>query len=626
MGNFPNDKQRLVLNHRGKPLIVVAGPGTGKTTTLVKRMIQILKADPNTPVALITFTRLSRRTSDRDIKKDVAEASEEIPGTDIPRVATVHTFAKSLVHTFISDSGLDPHFHILLDNLGEVDLIVSEVLSDLGLKLEPGPIKEMISAQRDSQELKPVLGLEATKALEVIYHFDQLCTYYNSLDMQSLVLEATKMIQADPRRLTPLYLHVDEYQDLNVADQRFVAALASTPERQVVAVGDDAQSIYGFRHAHHTGIGQLFQDASWDRVQFDESIRMSIPIRRASQALLAKSSETYLSRAVLDPSSPTDKKVPLVMFTKSEVELQAVVGRVQYLKDHGVGRKGQPLRWQDFMILSPNSKTVDRFVRCLADHRVPVRIKKKEKLTAADKKMLLALRLMGHDDSLALRQCLELAGCELAELTLWRYEARKNNQRLFEYLRKIQSDATDIIRAIDNARTQCEDPDSFLRSIESLPGLSNTPEALSLRGLTKEALGDGPVSIGRVTKELYERLGVLDPESDITDEDKVLVTTIHSAKGLEAEVVFLVQMNAGLMPQIDKDLEEQRRLLYVAMTRAKTELTISFLERSVPVGQGWKHLKREAASPFLLDIADELREEVVAAGAIDAWVNRAQHS
>ncbi len=217
-----------------------------------------------------------------------------------------------------------------------------------------------------------------------------------------------------------------------------------------------------------------------------------------------------------------------------------------------------------------------------------------------------------------------MAGCGLPQLTLWRHEARKNNQCLFEYLRKTQSAATDIIGAIDNARTQYEDPDSFLRTIGSMPGLSNTPEALALRGLTKENLGEGPVSIGRVTKELYERLGVLDPESDIADEDKVLVTTIHSAKGLEAEVVFLVQMNAGLMPQPDKDLEEQRRLLYVAMTRAKKELVISFLERSMHVGQGWKHLKREAASPFLLDIADELREEAVAAGAIEAWVNRAQ--
>jgi DNA helicase-2/ATP-dependent DNA helicase PcrA len=587
-------------------------------------MIAILKANPETPVALITFTRLSRRTSDRDIRKAVGELSEDIPGTDIPRVATVHTFAKSLVHTYIEESGLEPDFHVLLDDMGEVDLLIREVLADLDVNANVNDVKEMIYTQRDSQELKPAEGVEATTASDVIHAFDEHCKFYNAMDIQSLVPAATRIIEGHASRLSPLYLHVDEYQDLNVADQRLVAALAGDAERQVVAVGDDAQSIYGFRHAHHTGIGQLVQDTGWTHVQFEDALRMSLPVRRASQALLLQSSEAYLSRTPLEARQPQDGKVPVVLFTTADVELNAVVGRIKHLKSHGVGRRGQALTWQDFMILCPSNATVDRFVGALTEQRVPARTKHKTKLTDADKKILLGLRLAGGDDSLALRECLELAGCAPTAILKWRHDARRQGKRLFKHLRDVESEAAGVIQAINTLRRLTESPAGFLGALVAIPGLAVTTDELAVRGLTVEQLGEGPISAGKLKRTLYEELGVLDPGSDIEEADEVLVTTIHSAKGLEAEIVFLVQMNVGLMPQSGKDPEEQRRLLYVAMTRAKKELIISYLARRVRSGDGWQYLKREAASPFVLAIADELEEEEVSAKAVGAWVSNAQ--
>jgi superfamily I DNA/RNA helicase len=119
---------------------------------------------------------------------------------------------------------------------------------------------------------------------------------------------------------------------------------------------------------------------------------------------------------------------------------------------------------------------------------------------------------------------------------------------------------------------------------------------------------------GHLIRSIYERFGVLDVEPPNTDDDQILVATLQSAKGLEASVVYLTWMNSTFMPMAGRDEEEQRRLLYVAMTRAKLDVVVTFHERYDPAIR--RLLRRELLSPFLEEIAARLNVVRVNAAAI----------
>jgi DNA helicase-2/ATP-dependent DNA helicase PcrA len=113
MSGFPDKYQRKVMEHRGHPLVVVAGPGSGKTRTLVERARTILAADPNSSIVFVTFTRSSRRDTQRKLEEVLAK-NGKTRRADFPRVSTLHGFAKSVVHKAPTVAGLDSQFSILV--------------------------------------------------------------------------------------------------------------------------------------------------------------------------------------------------------------------------------------------------------------------------------------------------------------------------------------------------------------------------------------------------------------------------------------------------------------------------------------------------------------------------------
>jgi superfamily I DNA/RNA helicase len=121
-------------------------------------------------------------------------------------------------------------------------------------------------------------------------------------------------------------------------------------------------------------------------------------------------------------------------------------------------------------------------------------------------------------------------------------------------------------------------------------------------GITINEITKQPTSIGSVIRSIHEKFGLLDPEVDIPDDDKVLVSTMYSAKGLEAEYVFIMWLNATFLPSPDRDVEEDRRVFYVAITRAKQDAIFTFHEKY----DGSRLLKEKAMSPFLQSIGDHL--------------------
>jgi hypothetical protein len=133
---FPSEEQQSVIRHRGRPLVVVAGPGTGKTRTLVERMVGLLNENCNREVSFVTFTRTSRRDTRRRIECVLDASVLEETTFMFPRTSTLYTYAKSLVHRYVAGTGRSPNFSVLIKNKGETALVVDELISDLGLQLD----------------------------------------------------------------------------------------------------------------------------------------------------------------------------------------------------------------------------------------------------------------------------------------------------------------------------------------------------------------------------------------------------------------------------------------------------------------------------------------------------------
>jgi ATP-dependent DNA helicase Rep len=599
---FPNQVQQFVIEHRGRPLVVVAGPGTGKTHTLVERMICLLSEDPNREVSFITFTRMSRRDTREKIETVLGASVLEETVFAFPRTSTLHTYAKSLVHHYAAGIGRRSDFSVLIKEKGEIDLLVDELVSDLDLQLDTRLICEGIRYFRSTNKWSEGFPATSSERDQILQHFEFLLRFYNTFDIEGLVVSACRILQ-DFADVPPLYLQVDEYQDLNPNDQQLVRLTASHPSSRVVVVGDDAQSIYGsLRHANYQGIRKLWESPEWEHVSFSDCHRLPIHVQNAAQALIEN--EGYLGK--LNPCQDSSRKILTFQCTTYNVQMEAVGKMIMDLKSNGQNQEGQPLLYKDFIVLCPAAKFVNRITTVLQNQfGIPTKQQATDPIPNDYWRLLLVLRMLHSEDSLALRQWLSLSGLRKREVANIRCGAMQNDESLYSYCSKLSDQRIrEIYVALYRLRDNRDNFTNFCRVLAEFPNLSIQEQVLldmmqRIEGATRET-----VAIDSIIRSIYERFGLLgtESESDMPGDDKALVTTLHRAKGLESEYVFVTWMNSEYMPMPNRDAHEERRVLYVALTRARQDVILTFYE----VFREHRRLREEAISPFLQEIIDYL--------------------
>jgi superfamily I DNA/RNA helicase len=190
--SFPDENQKKVIEHKGRPLVVIAGPGTGKTKTIIHRMIKLLDENPNREVSFITFTRTSRRDTYKKVKKEVCKEAIE-KKSDFPRVSTLHTYAKSLVHKFANVIHRNPHFSVLVPEKEDL-ILLSELIEDLEISTDVKRLRWDISYHCNTERWPEDCRLPETKRHEVLQYFDTLLRFYNCFGMQELVKCACEIL------------------------------------------------------------------------------------------------------------------------------------------------------------------------------------------------------------------------------------------------------------------------------------------------------------------------------------------------------------------------------------------------------------------------------------------------
>jgi len=178
--SFPSQEQQTVIEHRGRPLVVVAGPGTGKTRTLVERMTGLLSEDCNRETSFVTFTRTSRRDTRRRIECVLDASVLEETAFVFPRTSTLHTYAKRLVHRYAARIERSPDFSVLIEDKGEIELLLDELISDLGLRLDTKLVCEGIRCFRSTNRWPVSFPATSSERIRILQHFDCLLRFYNT--------------------------------------------------------------------------------------------------------------------------------------------------------------------------------------------------------------------------------------------------------------------------------------------------------------------------------------------------------------------------------------------------------------------------------------------------------------
>lgn len=610
---FPSAEQQRVIDHRTLPLVVVAGPGSGKTRMLVERMIALLRDDPNRNVSFVTFTRTSRRDTERKLEKALGAETLALGGILVPRVGTLHATAKAILHRFAGLLGREPNFTILLDSKGEVDMLVREAIDDLGLDVGVHELRAALSEFRCSYSWPDGLGIKDDQCQEALDHFNRLLAFYSTFDFDGVVEAASELIDRAGVDLPALFLQVDEFQDLNPADQRFIELISRREGSEVVVVGDDAQSIYGFRHADLMGLHRLWADEAWAKATLSECFRLPSEVLSAALALVGQSK--YLGSSLIARPDTTGR-IATYRCTQPRYQDIAIARRILELRESITDENGDRLKYKDFMILVPSTNFIPGIVATLQDeHGIPVKQVFRPEIPDDAWSILLVLRMARYRDNLALRHWLERLEFDPDSIADIRREAMASEVTLFSKCESLEDPRIDeLLGSLETVSSETSSTDRLARALSAVPGMSAHQQDLA--DLLEVIVGEEgtPESPVAWMQRIGERFGIAESESDISEDDRVLVSTLHSAKGLEAECVFISWMNAQYMPMTGRDMEEERRVLYVGMTRAKRVLGFAFHEKYDPVKK--RRLREEAMSPFLRGISDHLDVQHITAASL----------
>lgn len=597
-----NPQQYAVVTSGKGAILVVAGAGTGKTRTLIYRVAYLIETGTKPEeILLLTFTR-------RAAKEMLSRASLLLDGR-CERVngGTFHAFCLQILSQYAKKIGYPQPFNVL-DASDAADVInVLRTAKGFHQSKQRFPRKESLSAifstmANRQMSLESVLEREYPQFISFIEEISLLHSAYQAykkqhglMDYDDLMSETLHLFQQFPdvaKSVSAKYKHVlvDEYQDTNKLQAELVQWL-SRVHGNVMAVGDDAQSIYRFRGADFRNImdfPKLFQGA--EVLKLEQNYRSTQPILNVTNYVLSQAKEKY------------DKH----LFTqKMAGELPAIV---QAPDDHFQSRfvcqmilqlREENLPLNEMAVLFRNSRDSYDLEVELNKKKIPfvkyggvrlsdaahikdvlahIKVLENPRDVVSWQRVLLLLEGLGPRTVFDMMEWLEAASNEPFELdqqfTTPRYvEHLRALLALFKTLQKPETTVSAQIEAIVQyyepivERIHTEDADKRIQDLSHFVGLTAN---YGTRNELLTALALDPI----------ER-SAIDTEASFKDEPPLILSTIHSAKGLEFHSVFLIQAIDGILPSAyalnsDEALDEERRLMYVALTRAEENLFISY--------------------------------------------------
>jgi len=612
-----NPVQRQAVQVTEGPVLIIAGPGSGKTRTLTHRIAYLIatgRARPHQILAL-TFTNKAAR--------EMMERIERLVGAEAARhiwMGTFHAIFARILRREGHRIGYTPDFSIY--DTDDSERLLRELMARYHIdprQYSPRTIRHLISGAKNQmigpeEYARLVASPVQEKAAKLYGPYQEALRKANALDFDDLLLKPIELFEQHPDVLQRYqerwrYLHIDEYQDTNRAQYVLARKLAAA-HRNLCVVGDDAQSIYAFRGADIGNILSFQRDyPDATVIRLEQNYRSTRRILKLAEAIIQQNRDQLEKQ--LWTENPEGDPIMLIEALSERDEAQKVEQRIRDLHV----RYGYAFR--DFAVLYRTNAQSRSLEEALRRGGIPYRVvgglsfyQRKE-----IKDVLAYLRLLVNPhDAASLQRVINYPARGIGQRTveaLMDY-ARLHGLSLWQAIERVEEVGlpTRAQKAVQEfhfliarhaAKMDAMPVDELARSLLQESGLfeelrrEGTPEALARWENVQELLNAIAEYVATAGEQatlsgFLQEVALLTDLDEMPEDNRVTLMTLHASKGLEFPVVFITGLEEGLFPlaqatQDRKDLEEERRLFYVGVTRAQRHLFLCYARSRYRYGE-----------------------------------------
>lgn len=630
-----NKEQKEAVLHTDGPLLILAGAGSGKTSVLTRKIAYLLEKGKADEFDILAFTFTNKAAN--EMKERVADLlNKEV---DHMWIGTFHSICSRILRRNIEKLGYKNTFSIY--DTTDSRSLVKDIMKDLRIDEKYTPIREVIAVISDNknkfispEESAENAFYERQRNIAEIYKvYEKRKKINNALDFDDLILKTIELLEKDQetrdfyaRKFK--YIFVDEYQDTNQAQYRLIR-LFTKQYKNICVVGDSDQSIYSWRGADISNILNFEEDYKDARViLLEQNYRSTNKILDAANDLIANN----LERKDKNLWTANKKEFPIVYRNSATEydEAEDLVLKIQQMANAGYDLNEMAILYRT----NAQSRVLEeKLMQNHINHKIIGGLKFYDRKEVKDIIAYLAL-IANPDDNVALKRVINTPKRGIGDTTLSKLEfyANNNGESMFDSiysdgledslskatigkLRNFADTIMEFIQNVDNylitdLLLDVYEKSGYKKMLEDSKRIEDKSKIENLSALT-----DAVQEFERRNEEatLFDYLQNVNLLSDVdkTEENDraISLMTIHSAKGLEYDVVFLTGMEEGLFPSLrtmeEGGLEEERRLAYVAVTRAKERLFVSSAASRTVFGKR-AYTKR---SRFIDEIYGHLDEE-----------------
>ena len=626
-----NAPQREAVRYLDGPLLVLAGAGSGKTSVITNKIAWLIEECEISPthIAAITFTNKAAREMQERVTRLMGDSRAK--GLT---VSTFHSLGVRILRQEAKHAGLKPGFSIL--DSADVFSLFQELLGSHD-KAQIRAVQNRISLWKNALLGPKEAGKVAEGSLEVaaatIYErYAQALRAYQAVDFDDLIRLPVALFENHPEVLTGWqgrirHLLVDEYQDTNRC-QYMLMKLIAGPRASFTAVGDDDQSIYGWRGADSENLKLLRDDYPQLKVvKLEQNYRSTTRILKAANALIGNNPKLFDKRLWSDLGH--GDVIQVQACRDGEHESEWVTAR---LMAHRFEHRG---KWSDYAVLYRGNYQARAFEQQLRNHKIPYVLSGGQSFfdRAEIKDLISYLRLLANgDDDPAFIRAVTMPRRGIGNTTLEALGSYAGMRRVSLFAAAFEAGAEQHVKPAP------------LAAVREFCQFINRFESRSIREPARTVLTDLVKAIGyeawlfdscdpreaeskwanvcdfvewlakkgdeedKKLPELTQTIALLSMlDKNESEQDAVQLATLHAAKGLEFRHVFLVGIEEGILPHresIDpQKIEEERRLMYVGITRARQSLHLSHCRKRA-VGKEWRDCE---PSRFSVDMGEDLR-------------------
>ena len=627
MLNSLNSPQREAVKYLDGPLLVLAGAGSGKTRVITQKISYLIDEAGYSPkeIAAITFTnKAAREMQDRVGKLMQGKSTKGLT------IATFHSLGLQMLRAEAALLGYKPQFSIL--DSSDSYKIVADILATTDkqiIRKTQWQISAWKNAFLNADQAKAQADEELTVAAAKVYQlYQQTLKAYQAVDFDDLIKLPVELFQAHESALNKWqrklqYLLIDEYQDTNACQYKLVKMLTGL-RGQFTAVGDDDQAIYGWRGADVENLRQLTDDFSKLKViKLEQNYRSTVRILRAANQVISNNPKLFEKKLWSDLGTGDLIQVSAAM--SEEAEAESVIMKIQAHKfEHRT-------KFLDYAVLYRGNHQARIFEQQLRNHKIPYTVSGGQSFfdKAEIKDLVSYLRLIANeDDDPAFIRAATTPKKGIGNTTLERLGEYASLHKISLFAAAFETDFQSDVGAkqLDDLLNFCSyinklqqralrDPadevlDDLLNTIQYEAFLYDSEEPRAAEAKWANVMdfigwlskkGEANTEYGNEAEaknllELTQMVSLMSMlEGQETGEvDAVKLSTLHAAKGLEFGHVFLIGVEEGILPHRESvdlgvtdptKIEEERRLMYVGITRAQKSLNISWCKKRKRAGE-----------------------------------------